>query len=153
MNRKDYWKGSIRPIVYFFLLMLMFWHLFFKMAFAAPARLHLEKYYSVPYCQNTLHGENNGKPVKLSDGTFVDCRTTFGDVEFDFADKFYECMGQMVAYSNIDAAAYEGRHPACVLIAETPESCVWVKRAKVAFSSLPFSYTLRIIGDSASLCK
>lgn len=53
---------------------------------------------------------------KLNDKTRVDCLLPKMAVEFDFANKWHECIGQALYYGQ-----KTNRIPACVLIMENPE--------------------------------
>lgn len=53
---------------------------------------------------------------RLNDNTRVDCLTDTLAVEFDFANKWAECIGQALYYGQ-----KTGKTPACVLIMEDEE--------------------------------
>ena len=53
---------------------------------------------------------------RLSDNTRVDCMTDILAVEFDFANKWAECIGQALYYGR-----QTKKQPACVLIMENGE--------------------------------
>ena len=53
---------------------------------------------------------------RLSDNTRVDCMTDTLAVEFDFANKWAECIGQALYYGR-----QTKKQPACVLIMENGE--------------------------------
>ncbi len=77
-----------------------------------PAYSYKEKDY-----QNIWCGVNNGeKEVVLPDMSRVDCVTQTHAVEFDFAKKWSESIGQSLYYSSV-----LGKSPAVVLIIENPE--------------------------------
>lgn len=62
-------------------------------------------------------GRHNGiMEYKLPDKTRVDCLTDNLAVEFDFAKKWAECLGQAQFYGQMTR-----RQPACALIIEDPE--------------------------------
>lgn len=76
-------------------------------AFSSQARhKHLERWYQEQFC----HGQTE---VKLEDGTRVDCLTDHYAVEFDFAPKWAEAIGQSLHYADITK-----KKPAIVLIIE-----------------------------------
>ena len=59
--------------------------------------LHPEKYYQKIWC-----AEHHGKQeVILSDNTRIDCLTSTHAIEFDFASKWAEAIGQSLHYSNM----------------------------------------------------
>ena len=62
---------------------------------------------------------------KLDDNTRVDCLTDKLAVEFDFAPKWSECIGQALYYGK-----KTHRTPACVLILEKPEDIRYFYRLK-----------------------
>ena len=91
-----------------FLLILM---LLFGANVSVAAHLYPEKYYQTEWC-----GKWNGKQeYKLKDNTRVDCLTTNYAVEFDFAPKWAESIGQALYY-----AKKTKKHPAVILIIEKP---------------------------------
>lgn len=64
---------------------------------ALPAQakhLHLEKEYQTCWC----NAHNGIMEYKLSDYTRVDCLTSTHAIEFDFAPKVYESIGQALYY-------------------------------------------------------
>jgi len=71
--------------------------------------LHTEKEYQAYWC-NKKGGQME---YKLNDGTRVDCLLPDMAVEFDFASKWHECIGQALYYGRKTR-----RTPACVLIME-----------------------------------
>lgn len=76
---------------------------------AQAKHLHPEKAYQQQWC-----GRFNGQTeVILQDKTRVDCITDNYAVEFDFANKWAECLGQALHYAEMT-----GKLPACVLIIE-----------------------------------
>lgn len=78
--------------------------------FAAHA--HPEKYYQNQWC-----AEHNGATeYVLEDRTRVDCLTDTHAIEFDFAPKWAESVGQSLYY-----ALKTGKKPGVVLILEKPE--------------------------------
>ncbi|MCR5261072.1 MAG: hypothetical protein K6C94_04465 [Candidatus Gastranaerophilales bacterium] len=73
--------------------------------------LYPEKYYQTEWC-----GKWNGKQeYKLKDSTRVDCLTKNYAVEFDFAPKWAESVGQSLYYAKMTK-----KHPAVILIIEKP---------------------------------
>lgn len=63
--------------------------------------------------------------MKLEDGTRVDCLTENYAVEFDFAPKWAEGLGQALHYSDLT-----GKRPAVVLIIEHPNDWKHFKKLK-----------------------
>jgi hypothetical protein len=79
---------------------------------AQAKRLHKEKYYQDIWCT-----ANNGvAEYVLEDNTRVDCLTQSEAVEFDFANKWAECIGQAIYYGLMT-----NRTPSCALIIENPD--------------------------------
>ncbi len=78
---------------------------------ATAKHLYKEKEYQKYWC-----GKKGGMlEYRLPDGTFVDCLTKELAVEFDFAPKWAECIGQSLHYG-----IKTKRTPTCVLIMERP---------------------------------
>jgi hypothetical protein len=71
--------------------------------------IYKEKVYQEYWCSKY----NGQTEIRLDDKTRVDCITENYAVEFDFANKWAECLGQSLHYSNLT-----GKRPACVLIIE-----------------------------------
>ena len=83
--------------------------------------LHPEKYYQNMWC-----GKYNGlQEYELSDKTRADCVTTNYAVEFDFASKWAECVGQALYYG-----VATKKKPVCLLIVEKPEDFRYFYRVK-----------------------
>ncbi|MBQ4646318.1 MAG: hypothetical protein IJB79_03115 [Candidatus Gastranaerophilales bacterium] len=82
--------------------------LFFTLS-ADAKHLFPEKYYQEIWCS-----KNNGQlEAKLIDNTRIDCLTQTQAVEFDFASKWAEAIGQSLYYGRMT-----GKTPAIVLIIE-----------------------------------
>lgn len=71
--------------------------------------LHLEKYYQEAWCKQA----GGVTEYRLDDGTRVDCLTDDYAIEFDFAPKWAESVGQALFYS-----LKTGKQPGVVLIME-----------------------------------
>lgn len=78
-------------------------------ALVEAKHIHKENVYQNQWCKQY----NGQTEVKLQDGTRVDCLTGNYAVEFDFASKWAECIGQSLHYADLT-----GKKPACVLIIE-----------------------------------
>lgn len=90
-------------------------------AFASP-HLHPEKVYQMAWCER-----NSGiTEVVLDDGARVDCLTEEYAVEFDFAPKWAESIGQALYY-----AEKTGKRPGVVLILEEDAHARYFKRLEV----------------------
>lgn len=75
-------------------------------------RIHPEKDYQSYWCKL-----NNGiAEYRLNDSTRIDCLTDLYAIEFDFANKWSESIGQALYYS-----IATNKKPAIVLIIENPE--------------------------------
>lgn len=84
--------------------------------FALPVfakRLYPEKTYQNQWCT----AQKGVQEYVLNDKARVDCLTKDYAVEFDFANKWAECIGQALYYG-----IQTNRKPACVLIMENWES-------------------------------
>lgn len=96
-----------RIINFLILIFLIFIPLTF-----AKQRIYAEKVYQMQWCK-----AHNGKlEHKLNDKARVDCLTDKFAVEFDFANKWVECIGQALYYGRATR-----KQPACVLIMENWE--------------------------------
>lgn len=83
--------------------------LFLVCTSTSAKHLHPEKYYQKIWCS-----EHFGKQeVILSDNTRIDCLTSTHAIEFDFASKWAEAIGQSLHYSNMT-----GKKAGIVLIVE-----------------------------------
>jgi len=86
---------------------------------AMAAHKYLEKDY-----QNLWCSQNNGQTeVKLPDGTRIDCLTKEYAIEFDFASKWAESIGQSLYYG-----LSTNKQPAVVLIMENRNDTKYLKR-------------------------
>ncbi len=94
---------------------------------AEAKRLNSEKTYQEHWCR-----ANNGQlEYILDDKTRVDCLTKDYAVEFDFANKWAECVGQALYYG-----IKTNKTPACVLIMENGESDLkYLKRLQTVTNS------------------
>ncbi len=89
-------------------------------------RLYSEATYQNKWCE----AKGGVTEYKLNDKTRVDCLLPDLAVEFDFANKWAECIGQSLYYGRMT-----DRQPACVLIMERGKKDVkYLKRLrKVAY--------------------
>lgn len=79
----------------------------------------VESYYQNQWCTSDF----GRKEVILWDMTRVDCLTKDYAIEFDFAKKWAESIGQSLYYSKLT-----GKKPAVVLILNSPTDYKYVKR-------------------------
>ena len=95
--------------------------------FSLPAcakRLYPEAAYQNKWCE----AKGGVTEYKLNDKTRVDCLLPDMAVEFDFANKWAECIGQSLFYGRMT-----NRQPACVLIMERGEKDLkYLKRLRKA---------------------
>lgn len=83
---------------------------------------HLEKEYQQYWCS----AKGGQLEYRLPDETRIDCLLPDLAVEFDFANKWAECIGQALYYGQ-----KTGKTPACVLIMENPEKDIkYLKRLR-----------------------
>lgn len=75
-------------------------------------RIYAEKVYQTQWC----NAHNGSMEYRLNDKARVDCMTDTLAVEFDFANKWAECVGQALYYGR-----QTKKQPACVLIMENGE--------------------------------
>lgn len=89
---------------------------------AVPAygkHLHKEAWYQARWCE-AANGESE---VVMPDRTRCDCVTATHAVEFDFANKWAESIGQALLYG-----AHTGKRPGIVLIIEKDKDMRYVRR-------------------------
>jgi len=84
--------------------------IFVSIARSVEAREHPEKWYQDTFCCCE-------KEVVLPDKTRVDCLTATHAIEYDFADKWAEAMGQALYYG-----CKTGKKPGVYLILEDPKN-------------------------------
>lgn len=89
--------------------------------YALAAHTYPEKYYQNLWCSK-WHGKQE---VRLYDGTRIDCETTNYVVEFDFAVKWAESVGQSLHYARVT-----GKKPAIILIIENNGDFKYYHRVK-----------------------
>ena len=83
---------------------------------AFAKRYMLEDQYVQENCIGTIEH-------KLYDKTRIDCLTNIYAIEFDFANKWAECIGQSLWYAKVT-----GNIPQCYLIIEKPNDCKHIPR-------------------------
>ena len=84
-------------------------------------RIYNEAYYQNAWCSR-WHGIAE---YQLPDYTMVDCLTKNYAVEFDFAKKWAEAVGQSIHYGQMT-----GKKPAIILIIEQPKDFIYYNRLK-----------------------
>lgn len=87
----------------------------------AQSRKNSEAYYVREWCARYA----GSVETVQSDRTRVDCETYYHAIEFDFADKWAEAIGQALHYSIMT-----GKRAGMVLIVENPDYMRFVERAK-----------------------
>lgn len=91
----------------------------------------LEKDYQLPWCS-----VNGGQAeYELPDKTRVDCLTPEYAVEFDYAHKWAESIGQSLYYS-----AMTGKKPAVVIILKKPSDALYLKKILKVDKSITVFY-------------
>lgn len=84
--------------------------------------LHLEKFYQEKWCN-----EHSGvMEVRLPDLTRIDCLTEEYAIEFDFAAKWAESVGQALYYGMAS-----GKRPGVVLIMEKEDDDRYLQRLNI----------------------
>lgn len=102
-----------------YLFVFIFFSTFFILSSAPAKHLYKEKDYQQDWC-----GERKGiTEYVLDDGARVDCLLPDYAVEFDFAEKWAESIGQSLYY-----AEKTGRKPAVVLILENKKDKKYLER-------------------------
>lgn len=102
--------------------------IFILMAVIPSNAKHLqnERWYQERWCEAN-HGVCE---YRLPDGTRVDCVTDSHAIEFDFAAKWAEAIGQALYYS-----AQTGLQPGIVVIIETADDHRYIERLEYAIAS------------------
>jgi hypothetical protein len=119
---------KIRSIVYGIAAVLSVALLLILMVMEADAaRLNHEKYYQQIWCDQ--HG--GVTEYRLEDGTRVDCLLPDYAIEFDFASKWAESIGQALYYGLMT-----DRQPGVVLILEQPRDRRYLPRIKTVADDL-----------------
>ncbi|MDA8428150.1 MAG: hypothetical protein M0T70_02735 [Geobacteraceae bacterium] len=90
-----------------------------SLAFAG--HIHKEKEYQEAWCKKI----NGITEYRLEDGARVDCLTDQFAIEFDFAPKWAESIGQALYYAEMT-----GRKPGVVLIQENDDDDRYMDRLK-----------------------
>ena len=125
MARKKYQNKTVHFIITFLLMATVIYY--FGLHYV-PQKLYetqkmkpnqVEMYYENEWCTTDF----GRKEVILWDMTRVDCMTKDYAIEFDFAKKWAEALGQSLYYSKLT-----GKSPAIVLILTSPTDYRYVKR-------------------------
>ncbi len=125
MARKKYQNKTVHFIITFLLMATGIYY--FGLSYV-PQKLYetqkmkpnqVEMYYENEWCTPDF----GRKEVILWDMTRVDCMTKDYAIEFDFAKKWAESIGQSLYYSKLT-----GKSPAIVLILTSPTDYRYVKR-------------------------
>ena len=125
MGRKKYQNKTVHFIITFLLMATGVYY--FGLSYV-PKKLYetqtmkpnqVEAYYQNEWCTPDF----GRKEVILWDMTRVDCMTKDYAIEFDFAKKWAESIGQALYYSKLT-----GKAPAIVLILTSPTDYRYVKR-------------------------
>lgn len=125
MSRKKYQNKTVHFIITFLLMATGVYY--FGLNYV-PKKLYetqtmkpnqVEAYYQNEWCTPDF----GRKEVILWDMTRVDCMTKDYAIEFDFAKKWAESIGQALYYSKLT-----GKAPAIVLILTSPTDYRYVKR-------------------------
>lgn len=83
--------------------------------------LHPEKYYQNLWCKE----QKGATEVKLIDDTRIDCLTKTHAIEFDFASKWAEAIGQSLHYARMS-----GKNAGIVLIIENKNDYKYYNKIK-----------------------
>jgi hypothetical protein len=84
----------------------------------------LEKEYQAIDCE-----ARGGKSEVTIKGGRIDCETKYHVIEYDFANKWAECLGQIMYYSKM-----KNKIGLCVLIVENNSDYKYVKKLEEAIS-------------------
>lgn len=102
-----------------FLLLILF--VAFTSQIVIADKFYNEKYYQNEWCTRW----QGRQEVRLKDKTRIDCMTKNYVVEFDFARKWAEAIGQSLHYARMT-----GKKPGIILIIEKPKDMVYYNRIK-----------------------
>ncbi len=94
-----------------------------------------EREYVEQYC--------TGIPKTLEDGTRVDCLTSHYAIEYDFAYKYHEALGQALHYSRMT-----NKLPGIVLIVEKTDDCKYVERIRLTINHFWLPVRVQTVGVS-----
>lgn len=119
------YKGILNTAI----LSLIMWAVLISLA-SAQSRLYPERHYQEVWCNE--HGGQT--EVIQPDRTRVDCITYAHALEFDFASKWAEALGQALHYGRLT-----GLRAGIVLIVENPRDMRYVERLRenIDYYSLP----------------
>jgi len=124
-------------IVLFFAFTVTFWD---ALAEARPEH-HKESYYQQIWCDNAGGETEHINPDK----TRVDCLTTSHAIEFDFAKKWAEAIGQALYYSS-----QTGLPPGIVLIMEKESDDKFLLRLKTTINHWNLPIKVWLTGAGAN---
>lgn len=93
-----------------------------------------EKEYQAQHCPGRME-------VVLKDRTRIDCETTIYAIEFDFAKKWAEGIGQSLHYGLMT-----GKTPGLTLITESEKDCKYVGRAQNIIKEYWLPIRLQTVG-------
>lgn len=116
----------------------------FLISLPACSHQHPENNYQSLWCI-THHGITE---YRLNDKTRVDCLTKNYAIEFDFAPKWAESIGQSLYYAKMT-----GRKPAVVLIIENPKDYKYYHRINKIAKDLNISVWYIKKSDYETKCK
>ena len=102
-------------------IIFVFLAIFLSINSAYCEHMYPEKAYQAKWCK----AHNGQLEYRLADKSRVDCLTEKYAVEFDFANKWQECIGQALYYGQMTK-----RTPACVLIMEKEKDVKYLKRLR-----------------------
>jgi hypothetical protein len=110
---------------------------FFSVNPIAGKRVNYEKHYLTGGCTGKVE-------MTMPDGTRCDCVTESHAIEYDFADNWYEAVGQSLHY-----ASKAGKRPGIVLIIETHEDNRYLERLNSVIEYYNLPIDVRAVGAGA----
>ena len=93
-----------------------------------------EKYYQEKTCTTGIIEYTN------SDRTRTDCYTKTQSAEYDFANKWYECIGQSLHYAMLNQ-----NHAVCGLMVEKESDTKYVERAEAVVNHYKLPVTIIVV--------
>ena len=134
MNIDKFFNYFIVVFVYGLMVFTVVNYVSAKDAYAGQNKV--EKDYYSAYCHGQIEFRN-------SDGTRTDCLTDSEAIEFDFANKWYNCISQAMHYALINK-----KSPICMLILRKNSDLKYIKRANGVINAYSLPVELRFIDEN-----
>ena len=109
---------------------------------SAHARLNPESFYQDEFCYTNMLTE-----VRMPDGTRADCISIGIVIEVDFADKWFNGVGQVLGYAH-----QTGLNPIILLIMESSKDCKHLARLEAVVGTTEPKILVIETGPYKGLC-